>query len=321
MKRTIIVEAKKVEDAIKQGLAQLNTNQDDVEIKILSTGGWFKKAKVEMSIEVPDYVSKITTPTELKKEAIVDEVKVETQPIKTEKVIESKKTVQVEKTATQSEPIVSEKPQDKPKAKNQDKPQGKPVALKNPTGEKTATQSKPVASEKPQDKQKSGNSKRKNDKRRERACEPITEEVAQKAVGFVGELVNLMGIDCTVSHKIAKGLTVNIETVESCIIGHHGETLDAIEYLTLLIVNGNSKGYSQIEVDALNYRAKRVNTLKRIADEMANKCIESDRRVALKPMNSVERKIIHAHLSENDSVITKSDGKEPARKVVIFPKK
>ena len=101
------------------------------------------------------------------------------------------------------------------------------------------------------------------------------------------------------------------------LIGHRGETLNAIQYLTSLVVNKDSKEYIRVTVDTENYRAKREQTLKELAEKMASKARRTGRRVVLEPMNPFERRILHAALQGNAYVTTRSEGEEPNRRVVI----
>lgn len=102
------------------------------------------------------------------------------------------------------------------------------------------------------------------------------------------------------------------------IIGYRGETLDSLQYLISLVVNkGHDIPYKKVVLDTENYRAKREETLKRVALKTANKVNKSRRPFKLEPMNPYERRIIHAALQGNDTVCTYSEGDEPFRRVVI----
>lgn len=101
------------------------------------------------------------------------------------------------------------------------------------------------------------------------------------------------------------------------IIGKRGQTLDSIQYLTSLVVNKGNEKYVRVIVDAENYRAKREKTLEQLAMRLANKVIKTKKSVRLEPMNPYERKVIHSTLQSNPSVITRSEGEEPYRRVII----
>jgi len=101
------------------------------------------------------------------------------------------------------------------------------------------------------------------------------------------------------------------------IIGHRGETLDAIQYLTSLIVNKRTEAYYRVLIDAEGYRDKRKKTLERLAKRLADKAISTGRKVMLEPMPPHERRIIHMTLRKDNRVNTYSEGREPFRKVMI----
>ena len=101
------------------------------------------------------------------------------------------------------------------------------------------------------------------------------------------------------------------------IIGKRGQTLDSIQYLTSLVVNKNKEKYIRVIVDAENYRAKREKTLEQLANRLADKVIKTRKSVRLEPMNPYERKVIHATLQSNPGIITRSEGEEPYRRVII----
>ena len=98
---------------------------------------------------------------------------------------------------------------------------------------------------------------------------------------------------------------------------HRGETLDAIQHLTNYAVNRGSDKHMHISVDAESYRAKREESLVRLADKMAAKVIKYKRSMALEPMNSYERHVIHTALQDYEGVTTSSTGTEPNRRVVV----
>lgn len=101
------------------------------------------------------------------------------------------------------------------------------------------------------------------------------------------------------------------------IIGHRGETLDAIQYLTSLVVNKSTESYFRVLIDAEGYRDRRKNTLERLAKRLADKAISTGRKVMLEPMPPHERRIIHMYLRKDNRVNTYSEGREPFRKVMI----
>lgn len=105
------------------------------------------------------------------------------------------------------------------------------------------------------------------------------------------------------------------------IIGKRGDTLDALEHLVNLCVNKGDGEYTKVILDAENYRARREQTLIKLAKNLASSVTRTGRKITLEPMHSNERRIIHATLQNNSNVDTFSIGDEPNRKVVIAPKK
>ena len=104
------------------------------------------------------------------------------------------------------------------------------------------------------------------------------------------------------------------------LIGRRGETLDALQYLTSLQVNKGRDGYIRVTLDTENYRAKREDSLRRLAQRMANRAQKTGRKVVLEPMNPYERRVLHTALQNHPAVTTHSEGEEPNRRVVIMLK-
>ena len=106
------------------------------------------------------------------------------------------------------------------------------------------------------------------------------------------------------------------------LIGHHGETLDSLQYLTNLAANkkieGEKREYIKVTVDVEGYRAKREETLRSLARRMADKVLRYKKSVMLEPMNPYERRIIHSEVQNIAGVATNSIGSETNRRVVIY---
>ena len=143
---------------------------------------------------------------------------------------------------------------------------------------------------------------------------------SQVVIEFLKSIFDSMKIEAEVEVSEAKDeLNVNIigEDV-GVIIGYRGETLDAIQYLLSLVVNKkHDSQYKRVILDSQNYRKKRQETLRRVADKTANKVIKSRRAYKLEPMNAYERRIIHAALQENNQIYTYSEGEDPFRRIVV----
>ncbi|WP_127163646.1 RNA-binding cell elongation regulator Jag/EloR [Veillonella sp. VA141] len=105
------------------------------------------------------------------------------------------------------------------------------------------------------------------------------------------------------------------------LIGKHGQTLDAIQYLTNLVANKEVRRRCQIVVDVENYRSRREETLIQLAHRLGAKVRRTRQKIALEPMNAFERKIIHLALQNEKNIKTDSEGQEPYRHIVIYYKR
>ncbi len=150
------------------------------------------------------------------------------------------------------------------------------------------------------------------------------ESAAGKAKAFLAELTGLMGVNVEIAVGNDEEGNVFVQMTGDTLgilIGRRGETLDAIQYLTSLKVNRGQEGYTRVTIDTENYRAKREDTLIRLANRMANRAVKTGRKVSMEPMNPYERRIIHSALQANEAVDTHSEGEEPNRHVVITLRK
>lgn len=137
---------------------------------------------------------------------------------------------------------------------------------------------------------------------------------------FVSGLLEHMGIQAQIdiTARDNGGVNVNLSgNGMGAVIGRRGETLDAIQHLTNYAVNRGSDKHMHISVDAESYRAKREESLVRLAEKMAAKAVKYKRSMALEPMNSYERHVIHTALQDYEGVTTSSTGTEPNRRVVV----
>ena len=150
---------------------------------------------------------------------------------------------------------------------------------------------------------------------------PADEPEAYAAVrSFLSGLLERMGVEAviTLSEREGGGILADLSGPGmGAVIGRRGETLDAIQHLTNYAVNHDSDKRLRISVDAENYRAKREESLVHLAEKMAEKAIRYKRSMALEPMNSYERHVIHTALQNYEGVTTASTGAEPNRRVVV----
>ncbi len=148
-----------------------------------------------------------------------------------------------------------------------------------------------------------------------------TSEMGKVAENYVANILKGMGVD-----DVAINITEDDESISidlDCgngygyIIGRRGETLDAIQYLTRLVINKGKDDYRRVSINAGNYRQKREDTLRELATKQAEKVKKYGRNVVLDPMNPYERRIIHTTVQEIEGVSSHSVGSESDRKVVI----
>ena len=144
-----------------------------------------------------------------------------------------------------------------------------------------------------------------------------------EALTFLKDITEKMGLNLNFNAKAGDGIVyLEMNGQDSrTVIGKRGQTLDAIQYLTSLVVNKDKDKYVKVVVDAENYRAKRQKTLEQLANRLAAKVVKTKKYVRLEPMNPYERKVIHATLQKNPNITTRSEGEEPYRRVIIELKK
>ncbi|MDD5953383.1 MAG: protein jag [Oscillospiraceae bacterium] len=151
----------------------------------------------------------------------------------------------------------------------------------------------------------------------------IEKRPAELAAAYVDEVIQAMGVtDGTVKiryeHETDSELEIDGSNVRM-IIGHRGETLDALQYLACLVANTEKNGYHRVTLDVGDYRAKRKETLENLGRKMAQKVLRTGKICSLEPMNPYERRIIHGVIQEIDGVVSWSDGQEQKRHIVVGP--
>ena len=190
-----------------------------------------------------------------------------------------------------------------------------------PAPKKAEKKPEPKKAEEKKSEPKKPEEKKSEPKKAEKKAAPVDETEEFAAVrSFVSGLMERMGVeaDIEISRRDNGGINVKLSgSGMGAIIGRRGETLDAIQHLTNYVVNRDSDKHMHISVDAENYRAKREESLTKLAEKMAEKAIKYKRSMALEPMNSYERHVIHTALQNYDGVTTSSTGVEPNRRVVV----
>jgi spoIIIJ-associated protein len=154
----------------------------------------------------------------------------------------------------------------------------------------------------------------------ERAASDAPETV-REAQELVVRIAAGIGADVSVSaHEVDGDVHVSCSGRDVALfIGKHGQTIDAIQYLANAVARAGGAQHGVV-VDAAGYRARRTATLENLARRTASRAAASSRRVALEPMTPVERKIVHEALKDDPEVETASEGAEPNRFVVVFPR-
>ena len=176
------------------------------------------------------------------------------------------------------------------------------------------------------DRRRKGERERSDRREPKEPPEGFTQEAAEgvPAAEFLKGLLSHMNVEGTVLAKAEdEGIRLYIDkSTMGMLIGHRGETLDAMQYLTSLAVNRNRKqeGYTRVSIDTEGYREKREETLARLARKIAGQVKATGRSRTLEPMNPYERRVLHATLQNHPYVATRSEGEEPNRRVVIYLK-
>lgn len=296
---------KKIDDAINAGLKELGVTLSEVNVEILEQGGFFRKAKVRLTVEDDEdlFVKKpVEKEAEPKPAAKPEKPAVKTEP-KKENKLEPKPAVKQDKPTAKPEVKAAVKPE--PKKEN--KPEPKPAAQKFEKRQSADTRPAPIKPEtaKP-----------------EAPVRPVDPEQVKIATDYLEKVLSLMNVTAELKVDTSHGsIDIDIVSDDSSVIGHRGEVLDALQILAKRAVEEGNDKFVHVNVDSRNYRVKREQSLVALANRMAAKCVKTGRKVVLEPMSSTHRKIIHAALTDNDKVITKSEGKDPNRKVVILPKR
>ena len=224
----------------------------------------------------------------------------------------------------------AEKAETKAEKKAEEKPADEAAAQKR-AEEKEKRERKPRPKKKPEQKAAAAKETEQKDYQPMEPAQPFTpteppvmypeDTVAGRAQRFLLEVTDRMGVKVDVYVDDSREDNLYIHMVGDTLgilIGRRGETLDALQYLTSLQVNKGREGYIRVTLDTENYRAKREDSLRRLAQRMANRAQKTGRKVVLEPMNPYERRVLHTALQNNPAVTTHSEGEEPNRRVVIM---
>ncbi len=308
-------ESKTVEEAISYGLQAMDLSLEEVTMEVLEEGskGLFgligaKSARVRLTEKAPVNLEE-------------DEIKVSAPPVA--QTPKSPKPPQPQAHSQTRQPHQPAQTQTNPQTQSHATPQTQPRANPQTQAVRKPNPSNPPKQEKPAERKREpfpAPARKEAAERKEPAARIKTDGGA--AAQFITELAKYMEVEATVQAAYQDG-TLHIDVFgdeKGILIGHRGETLDALQYLTSLVHNKDKEPYERLQLDSQNYRKKREETLVRLANRLADKARRTRRRVTLEPMNPYERRILHSALQGNPHVTTHSEGDEPNRHVVIQPK-
>ena len=301
MEKFITATGKTIDLAIEAALQQLNMDRDSVSVEVLENpksgflGFGASPAKVKVTYEVPD--------EEVKPAPALSSAS-RSKPKKQEPKQEPKPLQPI----NPKPPVKAEAP--KAEAPKQEAPKAEaPKPERRPEQPRKQREKKPAAP------------KAEAPKAEPKEYAPAAEgSVEQQIEVFIKGLLEHMGSDAVPHAWKAEGDTYQVDLVGEnlgMLIGRRGETLDAIQHLTNYTINRDSNKRSRINVDAENYRLKREESLRRLAQKVSGKVIKYRRNITLEPMNAYERHVIHATLQDVADVTTYSVGTEPNRRVVV----
>ena len=201
-------------------------------------------------------------------------------------------------------------------------PEKKEVKTEKPAYKKEVrTEEKPVAKKETAEAVKE---EKKEEPKKERELVEVQPQTISAVEEFLKNTLAAMGMEVALKTEIDKdgALCVDMSGEHmGILIGKRGQTLDSLQYLANRVANKHQDGYVRVKLDTENYRARREETLKHLAKNIAHKVKRNRRPVALEPMNPYERRIIHSALQSDPYVTTHSEGEEPYRKVVVTLKK
>ncbi|KKK36869.1 protein jag [Mesobacillus campisalis] len=145
----------------------------------------------------------------------------------------------------------------------------------------------------------------------------------EEAVNYLKQVAQHLGAPAEVEVKTEGKQVTFILSGEkiALLIGKRGQTLNSLQYLTQLVMNRHSEQFYTVLLDAEDYRKRRSDTLVQLAQRLAQQAVKTGKEVALEPMPSYERKVIHTALMGNRKIKTYSDGSDPHRHIVISPVK
>ena len=286
MKGSIRVSAKTLDDAITEALIQLGVTSDRLEYNVIEKGsaGFLGIGMKQAVIEAWKKEEKTEEPDISDfREAVKEEISsILDEPVKKEEPKKEKK-----------EPVkkAKDRPAKMPKEKKVEEKKEEPV--------------KPAAKE-------------------EQVLAEVEEQTIKAVEQFLKDTLKAMDMEVEITSSIDGDGALYVDMKGGhmgILIGKRGQTLDALQYLANRVANKHQAGYVRVKLDTENYRARREETLKHLAKNIAHKVKRNRRPVVLEPMNPYERRIIHSALQSDPYVTTHSEGEDPYRKVVVTLKR
>ncbi|HJD43318.1 MAG TPA: protein jag [Candidatus Mediterraneibacter quadrami] len=281
MKGSIRVSAKTLDDAITEALIQLGVTSDRLEYEVIEKGS-AGFLGIGMKQAVIEAWKKEEEPEITAEDIIKEEFRAERQP---------------------EAPKKKEKP-----ARVKEEAKAEPAAeVKKETAAEPAAALEEAAPVK-----------------KEVELAKVEDQTIEAVSQFINDTLKAMNMEVKTSASIDEdgALCIDMEGEHmGILIGKRGQTLDALQYLANRVANKHQDGYVRVKLDTENYRARREETLKHLAKNIAHKVKRNRRPVALEPMNPYERRIIHSALQSDPYVTTHSEGEEPYRKVVVTLKR
>lgn len=298
MKGSIRVSAKTLDDAITEALIQLGVTSDKLEYEVIEKG-----SAGFLGIGMKQAVIEAWRKEEEEPEPDIREIIKEEMSFSLDKENEKKEQIQPKKEK-------KERREKKEKFSSQEKKE-------KPAKEKTVKENtvKEQAAETPESEAPV--------KEKQELAE-VEEQTIKAVEEFVKDTLKAMNMEVEIASSIDEdgALCVDMKGEHmGILIGKRGQTLDALQYLANRVANKHQDGYVRVKLDTENYRARREETLKHLAKNIAHKVKRNRRPVALEPMNPYERRIIHSALQSDPYVTTHSEGEEPYRKVVVTLKR
>ncbi len=312
---TITIKAKTLEECVKNACAEFSCGIDDVTIKVIRHPGVFSPGEIEATYigEKPEGKTALSIIRTLEKRIQPGEKEGGKKDFKNKGKPGQNRQDFGNKTPDSLSQPQQKKPQE-PFKQAQPKP-----AVEKSAPKQAAPAQKPVQPKENVPPVSKPNRDNGAEKDKKLSKEALAEQI-KKSEEYLNGLLSLMEIKGELTSKITEdGVSTEIVTEDMSVIGYRGETLDALEHLTLISTMGEDEKNAHFSLDCAGYRARRLEALKENALRQAEKAVRLGKPMSLEPMNSSVRREVHSILADRTDVSTRSEGKEPNRYIVIFP--